>query len=618
MNSPKINHQIYFLIAWILLLNLTQGYAQITDQTINFSTPKLDMVFQPPFRSGFNSEHPLEIELPKLNLAVNLLENYMQYLLKLQKIATATSLQIIYAPEQSSEAWNENTNLIQLKDTGLNHILTKVNSYLSEKSTTDKLYLLDNAETLFNIPDQFARKECKIAEKLDLVNLSRFLDSLEPDTYAAIGKDDVVYSTRPFKTGNRIVIISEQGDVCSASIILGPGNKWFSNLRPSATNEFLAFTEDFEPMVMKLRNKKIKKLFPDQKTLMLSMEWSSSLPVLAGFVLDLDTQDRHFFLYNAEKEAMLELKNTKELNQNYLYSWPYWSPDGKKLILTSGRKINIVDIEAKRAFPNVTSLPNEIAELIWSSDTKSFAVVEIIGQARSKTVFDDFDLRKSILHRFRINDNMSVTEDHAQRIESRNTIKLVSFWTLDRVLYVEGRLISKKLNTPFWDLSKTFSAFLTPPPTVSIAKENAKNIQKLEPVSLPMKYLFVFRNLDGKFKNVYDAGYSHTNHLFTAEQNNLWFIGLRKPEDLIEQKTTFNIRSAPYPFMDKNKFIFSEVPANKMKKFVKFLEDYNLRYTRFGDHDKNVYFLANFCGPLNIWRGNFRQMIEALSENNQD
>lgn len=598
--------------------NLAFLNAQITDQTIRFSTNKIDLLFQPPLRSGFNAEHPLEMELPQLNQAVNFMENYLQYLTKLQKIATGTRLQLFYAPEMSSEGFEENQNLVKLSDTGMNQILQKVNRHLSEKSTTDTAYLLDNADSLLNIPDNFSRKQCEIANKLELANMSSFLDSLEPDTELAVSDSGLVFSTRPHKNSNRIIKFSEANETCSATILLSPARKWYADLRPSSSGSFLAFTDDNEPMVLKVGNKEAKKLFPQQKTMLMAMQWSRTEPVLAGMVLDPDTQQRHFFAYNAEKGEKIEFSGMSELAENYLYAHPYWAPDGKKLIMTTGRKITLIDTSTARIYNNITSLPNEVSEVVWSSDSSSFAVVEIIGQVRSKTVFDDYDLRHSVLHRFRINQDFTTTEDHAQRIQSRNTIKLVSFWTQDRVLYLEGRLISKKLNTPYWDLSKTFSAYLTPPPAKSISKEEAAKIKKVDPTKLPLKFLYVFRNLDGKFNNVYDAGYGHSNHAYSEEFNNLWFIGLRKPDEFGAQSSSFNLRFAPYPFPEHNHFIFPEFSANKIERLVKFLQDYNLRISRLSNDNQKLYVLANFCGPLNIWQGHLRQLIEGLTGSKGD
>ena len=615
MNFNCNNLNKLFIISLIFLagFSLNSLNAQITDQTISFSTPEINLVFQPPLRPGINSENPLHIELPQLNLAVNLFENYMQYLHKLQKIAPDIELNILYAPGQALDNFKNKADQITIKNTGLNHILNTVNKYLSQKSSTDQNYLLDNSDSLRTIPDQFKRKNCKIALKLELENISLNQESLEPDADLAVCSNNLVFSTRPHKTSNRIFKYSINNKKIDVSSINGQSIKWFSNLTPAPNALYIAYSDNKNLFILNLESGERQQIFANRKLIVLCMRWSAAKPVLAGLVLDNDTQERVFFIYDAEQKKMLEIKNDKQIEANYLYAWPYWSPDGKKVALTTGSEIHIIDIDNLKAYPKAVLLPNEISELIWSADSQSFAVVEIIGQTRSRYVFDDLDLRKSILHRYRIEEDYNVSEDHAQRIESRNTIKLISFWTLDRILYVEGRLVSKRLNTPAWDLSNTFSAFLTPEPSRSISREKGEKLQKTDPVSLPMKYLYVFRNLDGKFKNVYDAGFSHTNHVFTDSFYNYWFIGLRKPENIKASPGAFNLRYPPYPFQEHNSFIFGEFSADKAFNFVKFLQDYNLRVTRFSPDFSKVFFLSNFCGPLNIWAGNFRHMVEQLS-----
>lgn len=612
-NLQFLNKLLITTAVLFLSFSINSSSAQITDQTISFSTSEINLVFQPPLRPGINSENPLYIELPQLNLAVNLFENYMQYLHKLKKIAPELQLNIIYAPGQSLDNWKNDIEWINIKNTGLNHILNRVNKHLSQKSSTDKNYLLDSSDSLLTIPDQFKRKNCKIALKLELENISQFKESLEPDTDLAVCSDKLVFSTRPHKNSNRMFKYALNGDKTEVSSINGQSIKWFGNLTPDANARFIAYSDNKHLYVLNLKSGKRQPLFDNRKILVLGIEWSPVESLLAGLIMDNDTQERIFFIYDAKEKKLLELKNDRQVEANYLYAWPYWSPDGKKIALTSGSEIHLIDIDKLKAYPKAVLLPNEISELIWSSDSRSFAVVEIIGQTRSRYVFDDLDLRKSILHRYRIEDDYSVSEDHAQRIESRNTIILVSFWTLDRVLYVEGRLVSKRLNTPTWDLTNSFSAFLTPEPSRSISRAKGEKLQKTDPVNLPMKYLYVFRNLDGKFKNVYDAGFAHTNHVFTDTFHNYWFIGLRKPENLPISPGAFNLRYPPYPFQEHNSFIFSEFSGDKIFKFVKFLQDYNLRVTRFSPNLDKVFFLSNFCGPLNIWAGNFRQMVEQLS-----
>jgi len=269
-------------------------------------------------------------------------------------------------------------------------------------------------------------------------------------------------------------------------------------------------------------------------------------------------------------------------------------------------------MSSNKFFTDIARLPNEIAELVWSSDSRSFALLEVIGQARNRYAFDDLDYRKSILHRFNIKEDFSTTEDHAQRSESRHTIKLVSFWTDDRILYLEGRLMSKRLNTPFWDLTRTFSAYLTPGPTTSI-KRDAEKIEQSTRTALPLQYLYVFRNLDGKFKNIYDAGFNHSNQIYLDTFTNVWFIGLRRPDEVMQLNAVFNHRISPYPFSENNVTVFSDSPAEKMESLLKFMQDYNLRSVKFNKNISRMFMLANFSGPLNLWSGDMQKIIDGLN-----
>lgn len=208
---------------------------------------------------------------------------------------------------------------------------------------------------------------------------------------------------------------------------------------------------------------------------------------------------------------------------------------------------------------------------------------------------------------------MSISEDHAQRVESRNTIKLVSFWTNDRVLYLEGRLMSKRLNTPFWDISKNFNAYLTPAPSASASRDKSVSIGQTSPQLLPMQYLYVFRNLDGKYINAYDAGFNHGNHIFVDSFTNVWFIGLRKPEEIEQQSNVFSHRHFPYPFMENNVAVFSDISNTKMEMLLKFLQNYNLRAIGFNSSITRLFMLANFSGPMNLWSGDLLKLVEGLN-----
>ncbi len=604
-----------FLFLVFLILCGTLLQAQKTDQVINFNTSKVELIFQPPMRSGFNSPHPLQIEVPRLNLVVNLIENYLLYLLRLQKISPESKVTMIYAPEIAVEDWNEESKRIRLKDTGINHVLQQVNQQLREQEGTEKNFLLDSADNLFTIPDQLPRKTSKIAVRTELINHSSFQKSLEPDTDFCIIDENRVVTARPYKRSNRLFIMTDSNGVCSSSMLLDQSNTWYGNLSASADGSFIAFTDGKKPLVMPLDGGEPVPLFPElNDPVLLDMRWSPENTQLAGMILDNKTQERHFFIFDATAGKMVGSSLTGELPANYLNSFPCWSPDGNRLLMTSARDVHLIDLKKKSVQAGILRLPHEIGEIIWSEDGGSFALLEIIGQARDRYLFDDLDYRKTVLHRYRINDDMSIVEDHAQRIESRNTIKLVSFWTSDRVLYLEGRLMSKRLNTPFWDISKSFNAYLTPAPSTSAARDNTVSTAQTSPQLLPMQYLYVFRNLDGKYINTYDAGFSHCNHIFVEAFTNVWFIGLRKPEEFRQESNVFSHRHFPYPFMENNIAVFSDIGSSKMETLLKFLQDYNLRAIDFNSNITRLFMLANFSGPMNLWSGDLPKLVEGLNQ----
>ncbi|HNX76200.1 MAG TPA: hypothetical protein PLM07_07870 [Candidatus Rifleibacterium sp.] len=592
--------------------------AQKTDQIINFNTPRVELIFQPSIRSGPNSAHPLHIELPRLNLIVNLIENYLQYLLRLQKIAAGSKVTLVYAPDIAIEDWNEDGRRLRINDTGINHVLQVVNQHLREQESTEKSFLLDSDDNLFAIPDNFPRKTSKIAIKTELVNHSSYQKSLEPDTDFCIVDEHHVVTARPFKRSNRLFLMTDSNGVCSSTLLLDQAPEWYANLSASADSKFIAFTDGMQPMVKPLgKGEPIKILPGTSRVTLLDMRWSPTGATLAGMTLDNLSLERQFFIFDATQGRLRTDLPLDRLEANYINAFPCWSPDGSRLLLTSARNAHLVDLASNSVSADILRLPSEIGEVVWSADSQSFALVEVIGQARSRYLFDDLDYRKTVLHRYRIMPNGTVNEDHAQRVESRNTIKLISFWTNDRVLYLEGRLMSKRLNLPFWDLSKNFSAFLTPAPTSATARDKAVSPTLTSPQPLPLQYVFVFRNLDGKYNNVYDAGFDHSNQIYVDNFTNIWFIGLRKPEEIMQKSNVFNFRFLPYPFAENNVAVFSDTSATKMELLLKFLQDYNLRAIRFNSDITRLFMLANFAGPLNLWSGDLVKLVEGLNRHDE-
>ncbi len=604
----------FLMMLLLTVATISPLAAQKADQAINFNTSRVELIFQPSMRSGLNTPHPLHIEVPRLNLIVNLIENYLQYLLRLQKIAAGSKVTMVYAPDIAIEDWNEDAKRLRLKDTGINQVLQTVNQHLREQEGTEKSFLLDNEENLFTIPDHFPRKTSKIAIKTELINHSSFQQSLEPDTDFCVVDEHRVVTARPYKRSNRLFIMTDHDGTCSSTLLLDQAQEWYGNLSASADHNFIAFTDGYRPMVKPIGSGGPVYIFPENKdTVLLDMRWAPTGALLAGMILDNPSQERQLFIFDAAQGKLRSNLPLTNLAANYLNAFSCWSPDGSKLLLTSASSVHLVDLASNTVHPDIIRLPSEIGEAIWSSDSRSFALVEVMGQARDRYLFDDLDYRKTVLHRYRITSEGTVNEDHAQRIESRNTIKLISFWTNDRVMYLEGRLMSKRLNTPFWDLSKSFNAYLTPAPASTASREQGVNPALTSPQALPIQYIYVFRNLDGKYNNVYDAGFDHSNQIFVANFTNVWFLGLRSPEEIPQNSNVFNFRAFPYPFMENNVAVFSETPALKMESLLKFLQDYNLRAIRFNTNITRLFMLANFAGTANLWSGDIYRLVEGLN-----
>ena len=210
-----------FIFAVALIALTMSAAAQESETTVSFRTSYIELVFQPPMRAGINSANPSNIEVPRLNLLVNLFENYLQYLNRLQKIATGTSLRILYAPDQSLELGTDDSKVIRLRETGLNTTLSQINQFLKDRSGTDANYLLESADSLFTIPDQFPRPTSIVAMRTDLINHSSFQKSLEPDTDFCVVDDNRVITTRPFQRSNRLFMMTDADDVCRSEMLLG-------------------------------------------------------------------------------------------------------------------------------------------------------------------------------------------------------------------------------------------------------------------------------------------------------------------------------------------------------------------------------------------------------------
>ena len=189
---------------------------------------------------------------------------------------------------------------------------------------------------------------------------------------------------------------------------------------------------------------------------------------------------------------------------------------------------------------------------------------------------------------------------------------MISFTDKDQILYLEGKLVAPDIPGSFWDLSKTFNAYLTPLPTKEI--NNKKNIdkEKVKPQQLPLQYLYVYRSLDSKNSNIYDSGNGHGNLLYTDEFYSNWFIGLYRQGGIDYKGQVYSFRPSPYPFQCYNYSYFLNKTQGQARLLLKFLQDYNIRSTESDANQNRIFMHANFTGILNIWSLTSDDLFEYL------
>lgn len=607
VSEYKISRQtinIFIIIAFLtLIFSSNKSFAQDDKSSIVLYNSNVEFSYHQPFRSSYKSNHPSYIEIPRLNHILNLLQNYIQYLKKLNRINGNPNIRISYAPDAVMDDNLPQTRIIRINDLGLANILQKTNQYLVEYGFVKSENIIDSVEGLNNLQENDITKPSNFTKSSYFKNLSLQIPSIEPDTEYELSKKFVL-TTRPSQKTNKIYKLTLDKDNDESSVFSEEAKIWFQNFKISYSEKYLALTDGLVPCLINLENKEFKEIFKDQKGItLLDCEWSPTQNLLAGMILDENTSERYAFIYDADKGIMLDIGNYSRIfESNYLYATPIWSPKGNKLVFISAKSIHLIDLDNNKAKANLVNVEGEIGEFIWSEDANSFAFVEVKGQTRSQYHFDDYDFRGCVLHRYRFNDSLiQVAEDYAQRIESRHTIKIVSFTDKDQIMYLEGKLVAPEVPGAFWDLTKTFNAYLTPLPTSKINSEKDSKTDKVKPQQLPMQYLYVYRSLDSKNANIYDSGNGHSNLLYTEDFYSSWFIGLYRQGGISYKGRVYSFRSSPYPFQCYSYMFFMNRPQGQARLLLKFLQDYNIRSTDSDYEQKNIFMQTNFSGIMNIW-----------------
>lgn len=567
-----------------------------SEGNIAFTGDRVKIYFQPPLRQGDGS--PLNRDVSRLNFVTNLLDHYLAALIRMGHIASDTQLTLEYSSANNTTT-NPGPNRITLDDLGLNAILLQVNAALKKMQGTNSSRLIDDVKSVMQIRDHLPRRTDTVETRHGFSCLSNGLREIHPDIdFELTGTDDIL-SLRSDETTNHIVRNSSPS---TGSVLLEHGRWPYGSLRCSSDGKWLAFTENGCPKLLHLRSRGAQPLalFPDINAQLLDMEWSPTGQQIAGIVLNRNTLDRILFVYDASAGKFDELvSNQSQIDGNYQFAYPSWSPNGKRLFFVTDHDINLIDLGARQIVPKLVTVSSQLSEIVWSPDARSFALVEVDGQARDKQEFDDRDFRGSVLRRYNLNDLGKAIELPEQRHLSSDTIKLVSFWTRDRVLYLEGHLRMQKTSSPLWDLSTTFAARLTPEP----GSKSTSAGSQIGAVDLAMEYCYAFKTMDSKFRLLYDAGMAQGNQLFMDRFKTRWFIGLPLPPAMSNRVSTFCLRHMPYPFPERNEMYFPPLSKADITSLVTLLESYNLRRFELSRDLQTLYFLSNSRGPMSLWKG---------------
>ena len=602
----------------------TSALADKKNSAVTFTSANIEIAYHQPVKSGYKSNHPTYIEVPRINHLINSLQNYVNYLKKLKRIKGNPTIRINYAPDVAEEDDDQQTRIIKIHDLGINNLIKKVNKFLVYYDFANAEDLVENGESLENIPDSDITKPSRFSQSSYFKNLSLAIPGNEPDCSFVKVDNHTLFSTRPGKKTNLIYKLSLDNPKESEVYSEQEAEVWYQQMDPSPDGKYLAYTDGLCPYVINLQNKEISpiSISDSHKTTMLCFEWSPTDHILAGIVMDENTEDRFAFVYDAEKKEMLNPGDfVHKLKANHLNATPIWSPQGNKLVFTSARSVHLIDLKADKSKANLITTEGIIGEFVWSQDENSFAVTEFKGQPRMPNHFDDLEFRGTTLHRYRLNDTMmEVSEDYSQCIKSRNTIKLLTFTEKDQILYLDGRLVAPQVPGAVWDLSKTFNAYLTPLSQLNTQGQSDKALadgkdQRIKPQLLPMQYLFVYRSMNNKNTNIYDSGNGRSNLLYISDFYSCWFIGLYQPNGIKPTDCVYNFRPSPYPFGEYNYSFFLTESSSHIKLLLKFLQDYKIRAansSNLNDPTKMIIFQANFTGILNIWSIDYKDFITFL------
>ena len=232
----KTNKYPYYIILTIAFLTVVLSsntvFAQEDKSSIVLYNSNVEFSYHQPFRNSYKSNHPSYIEIPKLNHILNLLQNYIQYLKKLNRVKGNPNIKINYAPDAVLDEDKPQTRIIKINDLGLANILQKTNHYLIEYGFVSPENIIDSVEGLYSLQENDITKPSNFSKSSYFRNLSMQIPSNEPDTEYELSQQFVL-TTRPSQKTNKIYKLSFDKEKKESGVFSEEAKIWFQNFKIS-------------------------------------------------------------------------------------------------------------------------------------------------------------------------------------------------------------------------------------------------------------------------------------------------------------------------------------------------------------------------------------------------
>jgi len=602
MNMHLLRCSLVAVVAAVALLGLCAP-APAYEGNLEIEMPRLTMFYQPPQdRGSLANLLVLQREVEQLNLVAAVINNYLNHLIHLRKVSSLPRLSIEYAPGAEKSGVGEAGRLL-LHDLGLQNALDTVNAWLTERAPETSRSLLTQREHVFDLSRAVPLASGTVEDGFSFDALSDRIPELAPEGDFAVLPDRRIVVSRPTAGMNRLLCLPIDARD-KGRCLVPPGQYFYTGVRASADGKWLFFLAGEQAMVASTASGSPIELFPrDEGMLFLDGSWSPVGAKFVGVLQKKDTGARRLFLFDGDKGKLMPFfDDHPEIEADYQFPWPCWSPFGQQFLLSTGNEISLCDLANNRVLARVVKLPQTeatgICEMLWAPDGRCFYFSTTTGMSRDKRIYDSGDFRGAAVVRVDLTDGQGPVE--RPLFVGKGFVKLLQVCQEGRLVFLHGRMKTQRYRSPLWTFDGV-SAYATPVPGSPTATA---------PTPITLKYVYALRNLESKFANIVDAGQHRANLQFCDEQATSWFIGTDMASGPMPIAATFDMRQPPYPFGERNRVYCLGLEASVVKPFLDFLAGYRIIRFELDADLRRVYFLSNTRGQMTAWSGRLDHVCE--------